>query len=373
MQDSFSQKLSARNQQNLLRRLTPPAGHDFCSNDYLGFAQDLVLQKRIQENLAGITSGSAGSRLLRGNLPLFTELENKLAAFSEREAAIFFPSGYQANIGLLSAILDAETMVFSDEFNHASLIDGIRLSSAQKQIFKHNSMEDLEKKLQLHPLGKKVIVVESVYSMTGDKAPLQDLVDLAEEHGTQIIVDEAHATGMYGAGLIQKMDLQRYVLATVHSGAKALGVAGSWVACDSSLKDYLVNFSRPFIYSTAPSPLVTAALLTSLNYWQDVGRDRAELCLDKAKNFSEVLSEMIKGAEFTLSGESQILFLTLHSSAKALAWSEELQAEGFDIRAIRYPTVPEDQAGLRISLQATHSDALLDQLLLIFKNLVLAC
>jgi 8-amino-7-oxononanoate synthase len=379
MQNSFLQKLAERHQKSLLRELMLPQGEDFCSNDYLGFAQDAVLQKRVQERIKDLPSGSAGSRLLRGHQDIFMELEAELARFSERESALIFSTGYQANIGLLSAILDRNSIVFSDELNHASLIDGIRLSGAHKRIFSHNSLASLEEQLiaEETSTAHKLIIVESLYSMTGDRAPLKEIISLAQRYGAEVVVDEAHATGVYGAGLTQKLDLHHQCLATIHSGAKALGVAGSWIACDRVLKDFFINFSRPFIYSTAPSPLVAGALLASLEHWHNVGRDRGELCLDKARNFADILSEMIgEGLEeggLSLVGDGPILYLQVGDSAKALTWSGELRSSGFDIRAIRYPTVAEDQAGLRISIHTNHSDSTLDRLLQIFKNMVRPC
>lgn len=370
---SFAQKLAERAGSQLYRELQLPTGEDFCSNDYLGFAQDAVLQRDIQDHLQRVASGSAGSRLLRGHQSIFNELELSLARFSEKEAALFFPSGYQANIAVLSALLDKQTRVFSDELNHASLIDGIRLSGAEKKIFDHNSLQSLEEQLALETDKKKIIVVESLYSMTGDKAPLVAIFKLAHLYNAQVIVDEAHATGVYGCGLVQKNNLQDQVLASIHSGAKALGVAGSWVACDFPIKDFLINFSRPFIYSTAPSPLVGQALLIALEYWQSVGRERAGLCLEKAKTFAEVLNETVKKSTFSLLGDGPILYLNVVESARALAWSEKLREQEFDIRAIRYPTVAENQAGLRISIHANHADKTLDRLLISLKNMVLPC
>lgn len=369
---NLAERLGERQERHLYRHLQLPQGEDFCSNDYLGFAQDEVLQRRVRESLAEVVSGSSGARLLRGHQKVFETLETQLARFSEREAALFFPSGYQANLGLLSALLDKTSEVFSDELNHASLIDGIRLSGAAKKIFSHNDLDELEVFLQDSSAEKKFIVVESLYSMTGDKAPLKEIIELAETYSAQVVVDEAHATGVYGAGLLQKQGLQSRVLATMHSAGKALGVAGAWVACDNTVKEFLINFSRPFIYSTAPSPLVVAALIASLSHWEWVGMERAQVVLEKAQVFSEKL-KIILSPEVSVQGEGAIIFVNLKDSEKALTWSQELQWHGYDIRAIRYPTVPEEQAGLRISIHANHSWESLDKLLSLFQKQVMPC
>lgn len=366
------ESLGDRHARNLYRHLQLPTGDDFCSNDYLGFAQDETLQKRVRESLFETVSGSSGARLLRGHQKIFETLESELARFSERESALFFPSGYQANLGLLSALLDKDTEVFSDELNHASLIDGIKLSGATKKIFSHNDLDELEVFLQDSEADKKIIVIESLYSMTGDKAPIKDIIELAEMYSAQVVVDEAHATGVYGAGLLQKLGLQNRALASMHSAGKALGVAGAWVACDNTVKEFLINFSRPFIYSTAPSPLVATALLTSLAHWEWVGAERAEVVLDKAASFTEKL-KVIFAEESSIWGEGAIIYINLKDSEKAVSWSQVLQEHGYDIRAIRYPTVKENQAGLRISIHANHSWESLEQLLTLFKKLVIPC
>lgn len=372
MKIHFLQKLQQREEQNLTRHLQEPMGVDFCSNDYLSFASDVVLQKQIYENLKGVSSGSTSSRLIRGNQTEIQELEYQLAKWSSRESAIFFPSGYQANVAVLSTLLDETTLVFSDEFNHASIVDGIRLSKSEKIIFSHNNLQDLERKLSTHQSHKnKIVVVESVYSMGGDRCPLKELAALCQKQGAQLIVDEAHATGVFGAGLVQRQSLESQVLLTVHCAGKALGVSGAWVACDQILKEYFINFCRPFIYSTAPSPLIVSALLTSLDYWQSVGAERAALCLEKSIELKTQLSQFLDSK--IIKGEGPILFIELGENAEALSWAQYLQSCDLDVRAIRYPTVPENKAGLRLSMHANQSPQDIKKLLRAFKEKVLAC
>ena len=218
------------------RSLKRREGIDFSSNDYLGFSEDLGLRKGIHESIRDLPTGATGSRLLRGNLKLHEEVERKLARFCGSESALLFPSGYQANIGLLSALLCEGDNVFSDESNHASIIDGIRLGRAQKHVFKHNDLISLKKMLEsTKGGGTKFIVTESLFSMDGDFAPLKDMAALAHEYGAGLIVDESHATGVYGdfsrnfgGGLVQEQGLRHRVLATIHTGGKrwALGVRG---------------------------------------------------------------------------------------------------------------------------------------------------
>lgn len=372
MNPYYLQKLVEQDEKNLVRRLIESEGVDFCSNDYLGFSTDIILKKNILNAIKEVESGSTGSRLLRGNTSWICKLEEELAVFSGAEESLFFPSGYQANLGLLSALLDKNAVVFSDEFNHASIIDGIRLSGAEKKIFSHNSVEDLATHLQSVPLKtRKVVVIESIYSMKGDHAPLKEIFELCLQHRAELIVDETHATGIYKAGLAQRLGIQGQLLATVHSGGKALGVGGAWIATSAMVKDYIINFSRPFIYSTAPSPLLSEALRMSIQHWTAVGEERAFTAKEKARDFHKDLEKFM--SEESLSGEGLIQYLNVGQSALAIEWSERLREQSFDVRAIRYPTVPEGQAGLRISIHADHSPADLKSLVSSLRRLVLEC
>ncbi len=372
MQNHFIKKLQDQDERNLLRELQLPTGVDFCSNDYLSFASDPILQKRILKALTHVSLGSTGSRLLRGHHDTAVNLERLLAQWSGREEALFFSSGYQANLALLSAVLGKDSIVYSDELNHASLIDGIRLSGCQKRIFKHNDVADLEA-LILKDSSKahKVLVVESLYSMRGDQAPLEELLKICTQHNVQMIVDELHATGVYGAGHTQRLGIQSQMLATVHGAGKALGVSGAWIACDSVTKDFLINFSRPFIYSTAPSPLLTEAVRGAVEYWQEIGEDRAEFCLEKSKDFKKMVKAFMR--DEAVLGDGPITFLQLNESLLALNWSHALQMRGFDVRAIRYPTVPENLAGLRIIVHANQADADIKSLTSAIRQLVTEC
>lgn len=368
--EALTDKIKKQQDSSLYRHMQKPSGYDFSSNDYLGFVQNERLQKKIKATLQKDLSGSTGSRLLRGHSDIFIELETKLAQFSGTEEALYFSSGYQANLGLLSAVLGVDSVVFSDEYNHASLIDGIRLSGSEKVIFSHNDLDYLRELITRPTSKKKFIVIESLYSMSGDFAPLEAIVDLAKKNEAVVIVDEAHATGMFGAGRVQMLNLNKDVFATIHTAGKALGVAGAWIACNKSLKDFLVNFSRPFIYSTAPSPLVCRALLTSLEFWQAEGDELAKKCLEISTSFLQRLKDKLS---VEVLGEAFIVSVVLKDNDRAILWAQRLQKEGFDIRAIRYPTVPKERTGLRISIHANHDTRKVDQLCKSLKALEETC
>ena len=220
-------------------------------------------QERVKKRIhayEGEVSGSKSSRLLAGQSPLFLEVEEMLASFTKAEEAIFFPSGYQANLALLSSLLLPQDLVLSDEFNHASIIDGIRLSKGEKKIFSHNNVRELEKLLETHKNEYEniFIVCESLYSMEGTLSPLREMANLASSYGAHLIVDESHSTGLFapdGTGLVNELGIRDQIFCTLHTGGKALGVSGAWMSGGKNLKEYLANFSRGFIYSTAPSPL----------------------------------------------------------------------------------------------------------------------
>ncbi len=340
-----------------LRSFSFRQGVDFSSNDYLGFSEDLKLRSLFFERLKEVPMGSSASRLLRGQLKLYDEVEMKLAQFCNRESALLFPSGYQANIGLLSAILGPEDLVFSDQLNHASIIDGIRLSRAKKIVYPHTDTKALRDLLQ--KAGKtsalKVIVSESVFSMDGDCAPLRQLADLAQEFSALLIVDEAHATGIWGkfdqnlgGGWVQSFSLEERVFATIHPAGKAFGVAGAWVCGDARLKEYLINCSRPQIFSTALFPALAISLHAVLDYWEEVGVARASKVLLRSKSIREQIESWssLKGSL----GESLIIPIVIGENSAALQVASFLQSEGLDVRAIRPPTVPAGGARLRLTV-----------------------
>lgn len=348
------------------RALFQRKGVDFSSNDYLSFSQDPQLRDRIQSLVKETPVGASASRLLRGQLPLFESAESIFARFSDQEAALFFATGYQANLGLLSSLLKPGDLVFSDQYNHASLIDGMRLSGAKKRVYPHHdcvALRDLLKETA-HLDGFKVIVTESIFGMDGDIAPLAELADLAEEFSAVLIVDEAHASGLWGnfernqgAGIVQHLGLSHRVFATIHPGGKSFGVGGAWIAGSAELKEYLVNFSRPFIFSTAPMPMLAMALQAAVDYWGEVGKARAQSVLKSSNQLRESLRALLKGDERIPECSGAITPVILGENRKALEKAKKLQLAGLDIRAIRPPTVPENTARLRITTQWNHSES----------------
>lgn len=353
-EDFLDRKLRERKDQHAFRRLRLPDGKtDLCSNDYLGIATRGLIELALAGEDAVVTlqdasHGSGGSRLLAGNYPLIEETEKVLAGFHAVEAGLIFNSGYDANLGLLSCLPQRGDTILYDQLSHASIRDGIRLSFARAFPFAHNDLADLEKKLSAAE-GNKFVVTESVFSMDGDQAPLAEMTAVCRRYEAHLIVDEAHATGVIGErgeGLVQVLGLQQECLARVHTFGKAVGCHGAIVLGSHRLRDYLVNFCRPFIYTTAlPASAVNAiqmayrlfpAMQTERIHLQMlIGRFRqANLQFQKLHSLTPIQGVVVPGNE----------------AVKTLA--QELQAAGLDIRPILYPTVPKGSERLRIVLHA---------------------
>jgi 8-amino-7-oxononanoate synthase len=349
--------------QSQMRRLEDVKGSDLTSNDYLGLSTDPRLKNAVIESLkSGEKAGGTGSRLLSGNARGWEKLETEFAEYVGSEAALFFNSGYAANTGLLGSLLRPDDVVFSDSANHASIIDGIRLSKARKVIFPHLDLSFLEAKLRQRSAGgERFIVVESVFSMEGDLAPLRDLADLAGRYGAELIVDEAHATGVFGPmgrGLASEAGLSGCLLASVHTCGKALGSAGAFVACSDTLKQALVNRARPFIFSTALPPYFAAQVRAALGIVRQANDLRERLY-----SIMNTVRRRLKELELaTGNSASQIIPVILGSNERAVRVAERLTRAGFAVRAIRPPTVPAGTARLRLSLNVGLSFEELDRL-----------
>jgi 8-amino-7-oxononanoate synthase len=337
-----------------LRALESLAGIDLCSNDYLGLAADPRLKRATVEAVARArTVGSTGSRLLSGNAREWEQLEFEFASFAGTEAALYFGSGYAANTGLLGAILRPGDIVFSDALNHASLVDGMRLSRAVKVIYPHGDLDFLERALREHSgyPGAKLIVTESVFSMEGDVAPLESLGRLAREYGAVLIVDEAHATGVMGPlgrGVAAEVGIVEDALAIVHTCGKALASAGAFVCCGEALKQYLVNRARTFVFSTAMPPYLAGQIRAALGLAKKADDRRAHLRSVASLLRRELIA---RGIAFGLSA-THIVPVFCGSNDAALHVASGLQANGFAVRAIRPPTVPAGTARIRLSLNA---------------------
>lgn len=376
---TLSARLAAYEQSGLLRQLrVADALIDFSSNDYLGFARSaefkIAIQKADAKHISGRT-GATGSRLLAGQTTLADEVEQELARFYQAEAALIFNSGYDANIGLLACLPRPGDTLLTDELIHASMIDGARLSYATRYRFRHNDLDDLRHKLQKASVqgGQVFVAVESVYSMDGDLAPLRELADLCDLYSAALIVDEAHATGVYGSGpngqhgegLVAALGLQERVLARVHTFGKALGVHGAAVVGPAVLRNYLINFARPFIYTTALPPHSLLAIRCA--HEQVPANPSAQATLYKRlAYFRERVKYILPGTTWTHS-QSPIQCLILPGNELARYVASEGQRAGFDVRAILSPTVPAGQERLRLCIHAFNTTAEIDRLLTVLQ------
>jgi len=346
---ALKQLLEKRKAENSLRSLKVTEGLvDFCSNDYLGFARAESLKKRITGELKKYPDhliGSTGSRLLSGNTAYAEELEKSIASFHHAEAGLIFNSGYDSNIGLFSCIAQRNDTIIYDELSHASIIDGVRLSHAKSYKFAHNDLDDLEKKLKLST-GNIFVAVESVYSMDGDFAPLQDLVVLCKQYDAQLIVDEAHATGIFGElgrGRVHEAGLENKVFARMHTFGKALGVHGAIVLGSAELREYLVNFARSFIYSTT----LPFHSLVSIKCAYD------ELKNQHPSADGLAIQQLIAHFRETFKDNnsiSPIQRIIIPGNDRVKKTASYIQENGFDVRPILSPTVPEGKERLRICL-----------------------
>lgn len=352
MQASHQRALTALDRRGRLRALSPRSGLDFSSNDYLGLAASGALRQAAAAALSrGVAIGSTGSRLLRGNDPEIETLEAEAADFFGAETALFFSGGYQANVAVLATLPARGDLIVYDELAHASMHEGIAASKAAALPARHNGVGDVEEKInswrQSGGTGKVWIAVESLYSMDGDCAPLKDLWDAAIRHDAMLIVDEAHATGIFGPGgrgLAHSLEGRDNVI-TVHTCGKALGAMGALVLLPALQRDFLINRAKSFIYSTAPSPLMAAIVRHALKLCaqSDAARDALQERIKVAKSFMQGLLSHDPA-------ETQIQPVIVGSDARAVAIAESLQQQGFDVRAVRPPTVPEGTSRLRIAL-----------------------
>jgi 8-amino-7-oxononanoate synthase len=356
----------------LERTLRPPSGVDLSSNDYLGLSTHPRLTQAMADAVLRDGVGSTGSRLLRGHRTAFDDVERQFAAFKGAERALYFSSGYLANLAVLTTFAEKGDVIYSDERNHASLIDACRLSRAERVIFAHNDVEALEEQVGD---GNRFVVVESLFSMDGDVAPLQRYADICRRTGATLVVDEAHAVGVYGArgsGLIEHLELDPNGCISINTAGKALGVGGAFVAGPAWAIEYLIQRARPFIFSTAPPPSIAAALAASLDVVAAEPERRARL----ASRVSRVHDALEAHGFVFPCQRSHILPVVLGDNDRALAAAGALQAEGFDVRAVRPPSVPEGTARLRISINAGLDDDTIDRfaaaLSRVFREIVLA-
>ena len=365
---SLQQKLQQREEQNALRKL-PIANDliDFASNDYIGFAKNetifhethqLLFDKNIKVN------GATGSRLLSGNHIVYEETEAFIAEFHRAESALIFNSGYDANIGFFSAVPQRNDIILYDELCHASIRDGIQMSNAKSYKFPHNDLEELEKLItKFKPttdnrqLTTVYIVTEGVFSMDGDSPNLEELTNLSEKHGAYLVIDEAHALGVFGEqgeGLVQSLGLQDKIFARIMTFGKGLGCHGAAILGSSNLKSYLVNFARSFIYTTGLSPHSLATILQSYKNFTK-GKEALQKLKSNIIFFNQEKMRLGLKPMFIYS-KSAIQCAIIPGNQRVKNIADQLQQKGFDVRPILSPTVPEGQERLRFCLHSYNSE-----------------
>jgi glycine C-acetyltransferase/8-amino-7-oxononanoate synthase len=324
-----------------------------CSNNYLGLADHPRVREAAADAAMRWGVGAGASRLVSGTMRIHGKLERRLAEFKHAGSALLFGSGYLANVGVVSALAGRGEVVFSDELNHASIVDGCRLSRAETFVYRHKDMEHLAWALERASGRGALIVTDSVFSMDGDVAPLAELVQLARRHRVRLAVDEAHGVGCVGPGgrgAVHEAGLEHEVDVVVGTLGKALGGYGAYVTCDEELARYLVNRSRPFIFSTAPPPPAVAAALAALELLAEEPRRVERL----ARN-SAALREQLSREGFDVSASTtQIVPLVIGGAQDAMRICERAIEQGVFAQAIRPPTVPEGTSRLRLAVMATH-------------------
>jgi 8-amino-7-oxononanoate synthase len=344
----IKQRLSERHKAGSYRTLKPESKLiDFCSNDYLGFARSPVLKAMIAEEVDNHPdlNGSTGSRLISGNLAYTEQLEYEIAKQFKANAALLFNSGYDANVGLLSSLAQRGDTIITDELIHASVIDGARLSHANRYTFKHNDLNALEAKLK-NAKGTCYVVVESVYSMDGDTPPLIAMLDLVEQYGANLIVDEAHAAGLFQTGIVSQLNLHQPVFARIVTFGKAFGCHGAVVLGSEPLRQYLINFARSFIYTTAAPFHQLAAIKMASGLLLQCDNEIAAL----RTNITLFKSKVISAAAKVIASDSAIQCVLLGSNDVARQTAAYLQGNDMDVRAILSPTVAEGTERIRICL-----------------------
>ncbi|RVT79784.1 pyridoxal phosphate-dependent aminotransferase family protein [Flavobacterium sufflavum] len=368
-------KLEFRIQNNALRQL-PSEGNliDFASNDYLGFSKSELIFNQTHQYLldnAFVQNGATGSRLLSGNHNLYSVTENFISKFHQAETALIFNSGYDANVGFFSSVPQKGDLILYDELCHASIRDGIQLSYAKAYKFNHNDFEDLEQLILRNQNTTIYIVTESVFSMDGDAPNLEELVHLSEKHRCYLVLDEAHALGVFGdkgQGLVQEFGIQDKVFARIMTFGKGLGCHGAAILGSQELKKYLVNFARSFIYTTGLSPHSVATILIA---YQNLEKENKaiELLRENIIHFNQEKNLLGLKPIFVRS-KSSIQSVIIPGNEKVKTIAKQLQQKGFDVKAILSPTVPEGQERLRFCLHAFNTKDEISEVLKLLSTFV---
>ncbi|HUC96837.1 MAG TPA: 8-amino-7-oxononanoate synthase [Candidatus Polarisedimenticolaceae bacterium] len=341
---------------------------NFSSNNYLGLANHPALAKAAIDAIGRYGCGSGASRLISGNMTLHEELEIKLAQLKGSETALVFNSGFQANTGIIPTLVGDGDVVFSDALNHASIIDGCRLSRAKIVVYRHCDADQLEQGLKDAPRSsRKLIVTESLFSMDGDEAPLKQIVDLSEKYDAMTMVDEAHATGVYepnGAGLVSQLQLSDRVLVQMGTLGKALGGFGAYIAGSAALRELLINRCRSFIFTTSLPPAVMAMAIAAVELIKHESERRRVL----RNNCARVRDGLARLGYSLGDSRSQILPLMIGDANECIRLSDRLLDRGVFAQGIRPPTVPPGTSRLRITLMATHTSDQIDRALEVFAS-----
>lgn len=369
---SLQDKLNIRKENNALRVLKPQSQLvDFATNDYLGFSKSESIFNRVHQLLLDkkiIQNGATGSRLLSGNHELFDETENYIANFQKSESALLFNSGYDANVGFFSTVPQRNDVILYDEFCHASIRDGIQLGLAKSYKFLHNDLTDLGNLLLKFKSDDNqiYIVTESVFSMDGDSPNMEKLVALSENHNALLVIDEAHALGVFGKkgeGLVQELELQDKVFARIMTFGKGLGCHGAAILGSNKLKQYLINFCRSFIYTTALSPHAVGAILAAYQELS-LAQDKIKKLRENSQYFDEYCSNLKEYEP----NKSSIKSIVISGNNKVKETANFLQDNGFDVKPILSPTVPEGQERLRFCLHSYNSKNEIRQVLELLSN-----
>ncbi len=369
-------KLAERLQKNAIRSLQSVGNLvDFSSNDYLGLARNGELVRAAHKFLEGmeLKNGASGSRLLSGNHALYPKLEEFLAAHHHADTALVFNSGYDANIGFFSSVPQRGDIVLFDELVHASIRDGMQMGHAKSYKFAHNDIEDLSRHIErsrnMDGSTEIYIVTESVFSMDGDSPDLWGMAKLCKENNCFLVVDEAHATGVFGKGtdLISELGLETEVFARIITFGKAMGCHGAAILGSRPLTDYLINFARSFIYTTALPPHAVASILAAYDFLKGNGAHIAEQLHGNIAHFKHEMERLQLSDRF-IQSHSAIQCMLVPGNAKVKAVAKELQKEGFDVKPILSPTVKEGQERLRFCLHAYNTSEEISRILSLLKN-----
>lgn len=366
--ENLLKKLHVRNSENALRKLPNVSDLiDFTSNDYLGFSQSEVIFNQTHQFLIDhkyFQNGATGSRLISGNHPLYQVTEDYIARFYQTDAALIFNSGYDANVGFFSSVPQKGDLILYDELCHASIRDGIKLSNAKAYKFTHNNFEELETLIQRHKTTNIYVVTESVFSMDGDTPQLEELVVVCKKHDCYLVVDEAHALGVFGdkgEGLVQMLGLQEEVFARIMTFGKGLGCHGAAILGSNELKQYLVNFARSFIYTTGMSPHALATILHAYQFLDTNANSLVEL-RSNIVHFNQ--QKMLLGLKpMFVQSKSAIQSAIIPGNERVKRIAQQFQDSGFNVKAILSPTVPEGQERLRFCIHSYNTKNQITELL----------